>query len=179
MADVETLQQVLELIRSRFYGKYRGVVVDNRDGLKNKGRLKVKVPAVLGDEEVWALPSVPYAGKGTGLFLTPETGTGVWVEFEAGDISHPIWSGCYWADGDLDPDQNQPDQKSLVTNKVSIRIDDSVGEIEIKTAGGSSIKIAALEIIQESNAVTNKAGGKKTALTAVSFNVHDGAFEVV
>jgi hypothetical protein len=175
----DTLKEVLEMVRGRFYGKYRGVIVDNHDVLKNKGRLKVKVPAVLGEEEVWAMPCVPYAGKDVGLFLTPEKDTGVWVEFEAGDVSHPIWTGCFWADGDLDPVKNQPDKKSLVTKKVEIRIDDALGEVEIKTQGGSTILLKALEITFDAPTVTAKAGSRKTELTAVSFKANDGAFEVI
>ena len=44
------------------------------------------------------MPCVPYAGDAGRLYMLPEPGTGVWVEFEAGDPSYPIWSGCFWAD---------------------------------------------------------------------------------
>jgi uncharacterized protein involved in type VI secretion and phage assembly len=81
-----------------FFGKYRGIVRDNNDST-GRGRLEVLVPAVMGDEPVWALPCAPYAGNNMGLYAIPEKGTGVWVEFEAGDPSYPIWVGCFWADG--------------------------------------------------------------------------------
>ena len=38
---------LVEKIEHRFYGKYRGIVVDNQDPSK-LGRLKLKVPSVLG-----------------------------------------------------------------------------------------------------------------------------------
>ena len=51
---------------TRYYGKYRGVVVDNSDP-RQLGRLKAHVPEVLGDvDSGWALPCVPYAGDGSG-----------------------------------------------------------------------------------------------------------------
>ena len=76
-----------------FYGKYRGIVTDNGDP-SDLGRLKARVPELLGREETgWALPCAPYAGDGSGLYALPEPGTGVWIEFEAGDLSRPIWSG--------------------------------------------------------------------------------------
>ena len=39
----------------------------------SRGRLKVKVPAVLGDVEVWAMPCVPYAGDGVGFYVCPRS----------------------------------------------------------------------------------------------------------
>ena len=58
------------------------------------GRIRVLVPAVLGTEvSPWAEPCAPYAGPGMGLYAVPPVGAAVWVEFEAGQISRPIWSG--------------------------------------------------------------------------------------
>ncbi len=93
------LVEIAELQRSRFYGKYRGTVsdVDDPQGI---GRIKARVPEVLDDvESPWALPSAPYAGDGIGSFAIPAVGSGVWVEFEAGDPARPIWSGCWWDSG--------------------------------------------------------------------------------
>ncbi|MFD0119448.1 phage baseplate assembly protein V [Streptomyces sp. NPDC058320] len=81
----------------RHLGKYRGTVTDHHDP-RNQGRVRVRVPEVLGEtESSWALPCVPYAGNGTGSFACPPVGAGVWVEFEAGDVSRPIWTGCWWS----------------------------------------------------------------------------------
>ncbi len=101
--DQDLSQQMLNWMRSHFFGKYRGLVTDNADPTQ-RARLKVKVPAVLGDLEVWAMPCVPYAGDGAGFHTLPEPGTGVWIEFEAGDPSYPVWTGCFWADGQLPED---------------------------------------------------------------------------
>ena len=60
-----------------------------------------KVPAVLGDHETgWCTPCVPYAGKDAGMAFLPEKDAGVWIEFEGGDVSFPIWVGCYWHTGE-------------------------------------------------------------------------------
>ena len=70
--------------RPHYFGKYRGTVANNLDPL-GRGRLQVSVPAVLGDVSAWAMPCVPYAGPNLGFYTMPEIGTGIWVEFEAGD----------------------------------------------------------------------------------------------
>jgi len=92
--------------RESFYGKYRGVVTDVTDP-EQVGRLKARVPAVLGDVDMfWALPCTPYAGPDVGWHAIPPVGAGVWIEFEAGDPSRPIWSGGWWASGSVPADQN-------------------------------------------------------------------------
>ena len=42
------------------------------------------------------MPATPYAGTLAGLFTVPMVGSGVWIEFEAGDVSRPIWTGGWW-----------------------------------------------------------------------------------
>jgi Type VI secretion system/phage-baseplate injector OB domain len=91
----------LERDVDRFYGKYRGVVVQNVDQL-NLGRLQAMVPEVLGTvPSGFATPCAPYAGTGSGFFAVPPIGAGVWIEFEAGDTSRPIWTGAWWAAGEV------------------------------------------------------------------------------
>jgi hypothetical protein len=86
--------------RERIFGKYRGTVFNVTDPL-NQGRLMAMVPEVLGAMATgWATPCVPSAGMLAGFFAVPMVGAGVWIEFEAGDVSRPIWSGCYWAVGE-------------------------------------------------------------------------------
>ena len=81
--------------RHRYYGKYRGIVKDVLAG-DDLGKLDVTVPDVYGTQvSRVAMPCVPFAGKQHGLVSLPEKGDGVWVEFEQGDSSHPIWTG-FW-----------------------------------------------------------------------------------
>lgn len=85
--------------KKKYYGKYRGTVVQNIDP-QQLGRLLVSVPGVLGPiPSSWAEPCVPLAGltfPPMGVFFVPPIGAGVWVEFEHGDPNAPIWSGCRW-----------------------------------------------------------------------------------
>lgn len=81
-----------------FYGKYEGKVTAVDDPLEI-GRLRAIVPEILGtDVEIgWALPAAPFGGgKDRGLLFLPQIGDTVWVEFAAGDLSRPIWSGAFW-----------------------------------------------------------------------------------
>jgi len=82
-----------------FYGKYRGTVINNVDPLM-RGRLLLEVPDVTGlVPSSWAEPCVPLAGPSgppMGVYMVPPIGAGVWVEFERGDPSKPIWVGCRW-----------------------------------------------------------------------------------
>jgi hypothetical protein len=107
MADSEMEQLVVELseaVRSRYFGKYRGIVRENEDP-ESLGRVRALVPEVLGDVvSGWALPCTPYAGSGSGQFTVPPVDAGVWIEFEAGDVSRPIWTGCWWASDSLPQD---------------------------------------------------------------------------
>jgi hypothetical protein len=89
---------LVERIERRFFGKYRGSVVDNEDPLR-LGRLRLTVPSVLGPDVVtgWASPCAPYGGAADqGLLFVPERGAGVWAEFEEGDLEFPLWTGTFW-----------------------------------------------------------------------------------
>lgn len=80
----------------KYYGKYRGMVLNNIDPLMI-GRLMVQVPDVLGlGTSGWAMPCMPFAGPQMGQYVLPITGSGVWVEFEGGDPDYPVWTGCFW-----------------------------------------------------------------------------------
>jgi hypothetical protein len=99
--DLEkVVANLVHKIERRFYGKYRGFVVNNDDP-KKLGRLELMVPSVLGPKVKtgWALPCVPYGGDvNQGFLCIPERGAGVWVEFEEGDLEFPIWVGTFWSE---------------------------------------------------------------------------------
>ena len=83
MSLEQVVSGLVDRIEKRFFGKYRGIVVDNLDP-KKIGRLKVRVPSLLGEEVVtgWAMPCFPYGGDvNQGMVFTPEIDSGVWVEF--------------------------------------------------------------------------------------------------
>lgn len=80
----------------KFYGKYRGMVVNNIDPM-GIGRIQVQVPDVTGlIPGGWAMPCFPFASTQLGFYALPQIGGGVWVEFEQGNPDYPIWSGCWY-----------------------------------------------------------------------------------
>jgi uncharacterized protein involved in type VI secretion and phage assembly len=178
-------QDLLTWIKGHFFGKYRGTVSDNSDPT-NRGRIKVKVPAVLGSVESWAMPCVPYAGQGVGFYSLPASGTGVWVEFEAGDPSYPIWTGCFWGDGEL-PDPSGASVKIWKTDKVTFRIDDDADELKMQTTSQSTVTLSS-DITSESSGakhtvgssgVVSELGAGKVEVTAATVKVNNGAIEVM
>jgi uncharacterized protein involved in type VI secretion and phage assembly len=147
LADLQkTVVQLIDKVERRFYGKYRGFVVDNEDP-EHLGRLKVTVPSVLGPEVVtgWASPCTPYGGASNqGCLFVPEPESGVWIEFEEGDLEFPIWVGSFWSKPDGNSELPKPndgegaqadDVQSPVTRKIiktlkghSIQFEDKDGE---------------------------------------------------
>lgn len=160
--------------RSSFYGKYRGVVTDNDDP-NSLGRIRARVPEVYADEDSgWAMPSVPYAGNGVGLFLIPPVDASVWIEFEHGDPDYPIWAGCFWATGEAPATPASADKKVLKTNAGTITLDDTQGSMSITIETPDNLKIK-----MDSQGIEFSNGAQKVTISQSSVSVNDGALEVV
>ncbi len=158
-----------------FYGKFRGVVTDNRDPLF-LGRVRARVQDVLGDNNSgWALPSLPYAGRGVGLFLVPPVDASVWIEFEHGDPDYPIWTGCFWSQGELPATPAVAEMKVLKTDAGTITINDlpGIGGITIETSAGMKI------VINMQGIEINDGIGGSIKLTGPQVSINDGALEVI
>jgi hypothetical protein len=128
----------------RFFGKYRGEVTDNQDP-SGLGRIRARVEDVLrGVETGWALPALPYSGAGAGVYTVPARGAGVWIEFEAGDVSLPIWTGCWWGDGQLPKNETgaaaTPSCKIIRSEAgLLLAFDDDGKTITLSDADGSNL----------------------------------------
>lgn len=143
MEQQDALGDVMEVMEGRFFGKYRGLVTDKNDPT-GRGRVQVRVPAVMGEEPVWALPCAPYGGANMGLYTIPEVGTGVWVEFEAGNPSYPIWVGCFWGDDQVPENENgaqaTPPLKIIRSKKgLMVTMNDDEEVITVSDKDGSNI----------------------------------------
>ncbi|MDQ6966565.1 MAG: phage baseplate assembly protein V [Mariprofundaceae bacterium] len=159
------MKQLFDKVQNKYYGKYRGFVSDNLDP-EHRGRLCLIIPSVLGEEVTgWALPCLPFGGlAGQGLFTVPEPGAQIWVEFEEGELSNPIWTGTFWQqDGDA-PAQQDGDEPSRRTLKTPsghyLEFEDKEGKeyIRLEHMQGSSLEIDKNGTI----ALTDTQGAKLT-----------------
>jgi hypothetical protein len=184
MRDHDLTALILDHLRSRFYGKFRGLVKDNQDPT-SRGRLKVEVKSVCGDDAVWAMPCVPYAGDGVGFVALPEPETGVWVEFEGGDPSYPIWVGFFWGDDEA-PEKADAKVKIWKTERATVRLDDDEDTILVETSSDARIELGQDVVTEASDAkhtvgssgVVSEQGGGKVEVTPGSVTVNSGSMVV-
>lgn len=169
MINDDLIQDALDRLHGRYFGKYRGTVTEVDAATM---RIKASVPAVLGETvSGWCMACVPYAGPDVGFVMLPEVGSGVWIEFEAGDVSYPIWVGCYWRSGEV-PAKANADIKAVITKAGSLSLDNSGPSITLEDADGHTLVI-------ESAGVTVTVGSTtKIAATTSGVSVNDGALEV-
>lgn len=186
--DLEhVVARLADEVERRFFGKYRGFVVDNEDP-ELLGRLRVTVPSVLGQEVVtgWALPCFPHGGAtNQGMLFIPDVDAGVWVEFEEGDLEFPIWVGTFWSKpgGEselprpLDPDgaeqsvvQDPPTRKIIKTAKGhTLQFEDADGD-----------ELVILKEATNGNVITlNAAGITITDATGNVIEMKIDAFNIV
>ena len=139
----------------QYWGKYRGSVVDNEDPLM-LGRLQVSVPQILGEvSSAWAMPCLPYAGQEVGFCMMPPIGAALWVEFEGGDPDYPIWTGCYWREGERPIAAEGPSMKVIRTDSCQLLLDDTPG------AGGFSLSVTEPAVPMP---ITLKASGEGVSI---------------
>lgn len=161
-----------EAARSRFYGKYRGTVAElDSDG--SLCRLRAYVPDVYGStvKSPLAYPALPFAGPAHGFVVMPEEGDGVWIEFEAGDIARPIWTGCWFAQGDR-PDPSTPKARVLATTAGhKLVLDDDAQKVQLLHSGGA-------ELTMEQSQITLKLGQCQIVISQSDINVNNGMLKI-
>ena len=165
-----------------FYGKYRGTVFNNIDPLQI-GRIQAIVPDVSGLlPSSWAMPCVPVAGPGMGVFTVPPMGAGVWIEFERGDPDYPIWVGGYWGSAAETPVLAHAVPPGLAgitlqtTLKNGIVISDApgpTGGILIQTTLGAMISVSDVGII------ISNGKGAIINMTGATTDVNLGALTII
>lgn len=169
----------------KFYGKFRGTVVNNIDPLQI-GRIQVSVPDVSVIPGTWAMPCMPIAGKQEGVFMVPQIGAGVWVEYEQGNPDYPIWVGGFWGSAAevpalaLVPPAIPPGQNIVVqtTAQNTLVLSDSPptpvsGGIVLKSTTGAMI------VVNDSGIYIQNGKGASITLIGPTVTVNMGALVVI
>jgi hypothetical protein len=170
----------------RYYGKYRGLVIENIDP-EQIGRVLVQVPDVLGETpSSWAMPCVPVAGIQAGIFAVPPIGSQVWIEFEQGDSDYPIWTGGFWgtvADVPIfatAPPAIPPGQNIVVqtTGENKLMISDApptpvTGGIVLQSASGAMI------VVNETGIYIDNGQGATITLIGPAVDINLGGLTVI
>ncbi len=165
----QAIQDLIESMRGRFFGKYRGTVTQVDAATM---RIKAKVPSVFGDTESgWAMPCVPYAGDSVGFAFLPEVDAAVWIEFEAGNVSFPIWTGGFWLSQQA-PSDAAAAVKVIVTKQHKLMFDDDQDTITIQDSNGNSVTL-------DSSGITLTRGSQTVQVSDSEVNVNNGALEVM
>ncbi len=169
MFPEHSVEALLERLRHRYYGKYRGTVTEVDESTM---RVKAMVPAVFGVvTSGWCMPCVPYAGPGVGFAFLPEPGSGVWIEFEEGKVSQPVWTGCFWYEGEIPSDAKAKVKAIVTVAGHKVLLDDDAGQIVITDSNGNKTTL-------DSNGITLDRGGKKVVVSSSKVDVNGGALEV-
>jgi uncharacterized protein involved in type VI secretion and phage assembly len=166
----------------KYYGKYRGVVVNNIDPMM-MGRLQVQVPDVTGlIPGTWAMPCVPVAGIQNGMYALPIFGSGVWIEFEQGDPDHPIWVGCFWGSGVEVPAlaRATPPVTPAITLQTPLQNGMTISDLPGPT-GGIMLKSAtgATLIVNDTGVYIQNGKGAMITLVGPTVTINNGALTIV
>ena len=166
----------------KFFGKYRGIVIDNIDPLQT-GRLMVNVPDVPNmPASAWAMPCLPFAGIQNGFYAVPEIGSAVWIEFEQGNPDYPIWVGCFWGSAADVPAlalAGAPGRQQIVIQTVSqntLLISDAPGP-----SGGILLKSStgALISVSDTGITISNGQGATIQMNGPAVTINEGALEVI
>jgi len=164
-----------------FYGKYRGVVVNNLDPMMI-GRIQALVPDVAPIPGSWAMPCLPWAGINTGVFTVPPIGAGVWVEFEKGDPDYPVWVGGFWGSAAELPVMSRavPPAISGITLQTTLKngivisdVPGPTGGILIQTTTGAMISVS------DTGIVISNGKGAIINMTGPTVDMNVGALTVI
>jgi hypothetical protein len=167
--DDRVLEELIERLRTRFYGKYRGIVTEVD---AETMRVKAFVPTVLGEVETgWCMPCVPYAGSGVGFAFLPAVESGVWIEFEGGDPSFPVWVGGYWREGEVPAEAGEEVRVIVTAAPLELKLDDQQRSIALSDASGNTLTLDASGISLESS-------GSSVLVSDASVSVNEGSLEV-
>ncbi len=165
----------------KYYGKYRGTVVNNIDPMQ-RGRIQAIVPDVSSIMiSSWAEAALPFGGPQTGMFMVPQIGAGVWIEFEQGDMDYPIWTGCYWGNTAEVPAlakiippgvSGVALQTTLQNGMVVSDVPGPTGGVMLKSTTGATITV------NDTGIIIQNGKGAIIAMTGPTVTINNGALVI-
>lgn len=166
-----TVERLVDRLGSTYYGKYRGLVSDVADP-ENRCRIRAVLPGLLdGEPTGWAMPVLPFAGDGHGMVMLPAVGAGVWIEFEAGNLDLPLWSGGWFADGQRPQPQGERVRVIVSENGHQVVLDDEGDEVRIAHAGGAEVRLAG-------DGITLSFQGCRIEISGTAISLNNGLIKV-
>jgi hypothetical protein len=173
--------------RGQHHGKYPGTVKDNAPAdAEVPGSILVQVaffqerdpgnPAAVRPMECIARPCLP-----PGVFFVPAVDAAVWVEFVAGDLTHPIWTGAWYPEeaAPATPEGEQPTADQRLLRSVAghvLCLDDTAGSERVvlqdpnehaltMNKDGVELKCgASVSLLLKSDAIVLACGSSKITL---------------
>lgn len=163
--DVVAEPTPVEEPMSQLFGKYRARVVDVADPT-SQGRLNVTVPATgRPDETMWAVACLPPLPAG--LVRTPTIGSDVWVEFEGGDPSMPIWTGVTWGTSYEPADLTIENDGDLTLRAGQKLLVESGAACDVSVGGVLDIRSATVVTVEAGVKVDVSSAGQLTLQAAI------------
>ncbi|MCG9967142.1 phage baseplate assembly protein V [Pelotomaculum terephthalicicum JT] len=175
----ETEESRIENSTKKYFGKYPGVVLSN-DPPQNgphRGELLVEVHGILEETpdgksqrpiQVMAKPCFPPS-----FFFIPEEKDNVWVEFGAGDINNPIWTGVWYPQGKTPntADAQAPAKFQKIIRTASgqvIQLDDSDKNEKLVIRDEKNNSTVTLD----ANGITVECADKTVSITCKNMEIH-------
>lgn len=168
--------------KQKFFGKYRGTVINNIDPMQ-MGRIQAMVPDVSNlIPTTWAMPCLPVAGIQMGFYAVPPIGSGVWVEFEQGDPDFPIWVGCFYGSAAELPalSRTAPPAIAAITMQTTLQnglivsdLPGPTGGIMLRSATGATL------IVNDTGIYIQNGKGASITMVGPNVTVNNGALVVI
>jgi len=160
-----------------YYSNYPAYVIENEDPL-GQGRLLVLLGTILGptSNPVWAYPKGSWSGDDCGIQIIPEIKDIVWVEFQNGKVTSPIWS-FYFHHVDKKPEEfKSPKVYGLKTPAgYLVTIDEADDSVLIKSPKGPTVSIIkeVVEIKTPANTLTLDSTGISINANTNDIHIHN------
>lgn len=113
--------------------------------------------------------------------MIPQVGAGVWVEFEQGNSDYPIWSGCWYGEGQVPPlalagvpvSPNIVFQTAAQNCLVISDLPGPTGGIMLKSSTGATI------IVNDTGIYIQNGKGASLTMAGPSVDINKGALTII